>query len=327
VLKIITVSVGNILPPIVNINYPCAVALGNFDGIHKGHQQVIQTIFNYQNLTPSLVTFIPHPEEFFTGTKKQLLTPIPEKCQILEKLGVKQLILLPFDRELAHLSAEKFIKDILIKQIKANLISVGEDFRFGYQRQGNAEYLQSLANKYNVKVSITKEQNLTKERESMRISSSYIRQNLSNGKPELASEMLGRQYQIIGKVIEGQKLGRKIGFPTANLTIPPEKFLPKKGVYGVKVDVENNDLLSNLQGIMNIGTRPTIDGKNISIEIHLLDWEGDLYNQILRVKLVKFLRPEQKFSSLDDLKRQIKLDCQQLTMKVYSPLFRDPRTL
>jgi riboflavin kinase / FMN adenylyltransferase len=317
VLKIITTSLDNISPSNDKIKYPCAVALGNFDGIHKGHQQVIKSIFNYENLTPSLVTFIPHPEEFFTGTKKQLLTPIPEKCQILENLGVKQLILLPFDRELANLSAEKFVEEILIKQIKASFISVGEDFCFGYQRQGNAEYLKSLANKDKVKVSITKEQNLTIKKESIRISSSYIRQYLSNGKPELATKMLGREYQIIGKVIEGGKLGRKIGFPTANLMIPPEKFLPKNGVYGVKVDVKNNNLLSNLSGIMNIGTRPTINGKNVSVEIHLLNWEGDLYDQILTVKLVNFLRPEQKFSSLDDLKKQIKLDCQQLTIIGY----------
>lgn len=316
-LKIITTSLDNISPSNEKIKYPCAVALGNFDGIHKGHQQVIQPIFKYQNLTPSLVTFIPHPEEFFTGTKKQLLTPIAEKCQILESLGIKQLILLPFDRQLANLSAEKFVEDILIKQIKANFISVGEDFCFGYQRQGNAEYLQSLADKHNVKVSITEEQNLTIKKESIRISSSYIRQSLSEGKPELATKMLGREYQIIGKVIEGQKLGRKIGFPTANLAIPPEKFLPQMGVYGVKVDVKNNSLLSNLSGVMNIGTRPTIEGKNISVEIHLLDWEGDLYNQILTVKLVNFLRLEQKFSSLDDLKKQIKLDCQKSTMTAY----------
>lgn len=314
-LKIITASLENISSSTEKILYPCAIALGNFDGIHKGHQQVIQPIFKYSNLTPSLVTFIPHPQEFFTGIKKQLLTPIPEKCILLEKLGIKQLILLPFDRELAHLSAEKFVEDILIKKINAKFISVGEDFCFGYQRQGNAKYLESLANKYNVKVSITKQQNLTIKKENVRISSSSIRHSLSNGKPELATEMLGREYQIIGKVIEGKKLGRKIGFPTANLEISSEKFLPKKGVYSVKVEVKNNHILSNLHGVMNIGTRPTIEGKNISVEIHLLDWKGDLYNQILTVKLLTFIRPEQKFSSLDELKKQIKLDCQQLIIK------------
>lgn len=315
-LKIITIPLEKNFPSHEKIKYPCAVALGNFDGIHKGHQQVIKPILNYPNLTPSLVTFIPHPQEFFTGKKKQLLTPISEKCKILETLGIKQLILLPFDENLARLKAEEFVEDILIKQIKAKYISIGEDFCFGYQRQGNAEYLKLLADKYNVKVSITKEQNLIIKKESIKISSSYIRQNLSSGKPELATEMLGREYQIIGKVIEGQKLGRKIGFPTANLEIPTEKLLPKKGVYGVIVDVENNHSLSNLQGVMNIGTRPTINGQSLSIEVHLLHWHGDLYNQVLTVKLVNFIRPEQKFSSLDELKKQIKLDCQQLPIKV-----------
>ena len=212
---------------------------------------------------------------------------------------------------MASLSAEKFVEDILIKKIKASFISIGEDFCFGYQRQGNAKYLQTLGSKYNIKVSITKEQNLTIEGESIKISSSYIRQNLRDGKPELANQMLGREYQIIGEVIEGQKLGRKIGFPTANLMIPDEKFIPKNGVYAVKVDVENDSLLSNLQGVMNIGTRPTIDGNNFSIEVHLLDYHENLYHKNLIVKLVKFLRPENKFSSLDELKYQIELDCKQ----------------
>lgn len=303
VLKIITTSLNNI--PQDTIIYPCAIALGNFDGIHRGHQQVIQPIFDYPHLTPSLVTFIPHPEEFFTGTQKQLLTPIPEKCTILEKLGIQQLILLPFDRELAHLSPDKFIEKILIKQIKAKFISIGEDFRFGYQRQGNAEYLQSLTNKYNIKVTIIKEQNLTVNNQSIRISSSYIRESLLNGKPELATEMLGREYQLIGQVIEGKKIGRKIGFPTANLRIYPEKFLPKIGVYLVKINLGNHELW----GVMNLGNKPTVDGKNISIEVHIFDFNDDLYNKEITIKLIKFLRNEQKFSSLDELKKQIEIDC------------------
>ncbi|MGI0481186.1 bifunctional riboflavin kinase/FAD synthetase [Geminocystis sp. CENA526] len=309
-LKIITTSLNNVRQD--TINSPCAIALGNFDGIHRGHQQVIQPIFDYPHLTPSLVTFIPHPQEFFTGTRKQLLTPIPEKCKILEKLGIQQLILLPFDRELAHLSPDKFIQDILIKEIKAEFISVGEDFRFGYQRQGNAEYLQNLATKYDVKVNITEEQNLTINNQSIRISSSYIRESLLMGKAELASEMLGREYQIVGRVIEGKKLGRTIGFPTANIGVSLEKFLPKMGVYAVKVQVKDNYFF----GVMNLGKRPTVDGKNISIEVHLFDFNDDLYNQNLTVKLIKFLRNEEKFSSIDELKKQIKLDCEKARIGV-----------
>lgn len=312
VLKIITTSLHNITQD--TILSPCAIALGNFDGIHIGHQRVIQPIFDYPHLIPSLVTFIPHPQEFFTGTRKQLLTPIPEKCQILENLGIQQLILLPFDRDLAHLSPEKFITNILIKQIKAQFISVGEDFKFGYQRQGNAEFLQTLANKYNIKVSITKEQNLTINNESLRISSSYIRESLLTGKPELAMQMLGREYQIIGEVIEGQKLGRKIGFPTANLRVSSEKFLPKIGVYLVQIALENQ----HHWGIMNLGYKPTVDGKNISIEVHLFDFNDNLYHKKITVKLIKFIRNEQKFNSLEALKKQIQIDCEKAKLIIFN---------
>lgn len=304
VLKIITTSLNKITKDTATIHDFSAIALGNFDGIHKGHQQVIKPIFHHSFLTPSLVTFIPHPEEFFTKKKKQLLTPIPEKSAILEQWGVKQLILLPFDRELANLSPEAFIHDILIKQIKAKFISVGEDFRFGYKRQGDAQLLKSLATKYNVEVSITTEQNLIINQESIRISSSYIRQCLQEGKPEIAEAMLGREYQLIGKVIEGKKIGRTIDFPTANIEIPPTKFLPKIGVYLVKVSFKNQQKW----GLMNIGNRPTVDGKNISIEVHILDYHDNLYDEILTIKLIKFLRSESKFSSLEELKKQIQRD-------------------
>lgn len=297
-----------------NILQPTIIALGNFDGIHQGHQQVIKSIFtpspSFANTYPTLVTFTPHPQEFFTGRKKQLLTPIPEKVEFLQQLGIKQLILLPFDRELASLTPAQFVEDILIKQIQVEFISVGEDFRFGQGRQGNAEQLKSLADQYGVKVVIIPEQTIELNHQSTRISSSCIRDALCQGNLSIVKAMLGRNYQIQGKVIEGQKLGRTIGFPTANLEIPPEKFLPRKGVYVVTVSQDTSNL-TNLWGVMNIGDRPTVSGNNISVEIHLLDWEGDLYGENLTVSLINFLRPEQKFNSLEALKIQIQKDCQQ----------------
>ena len=297
-----------------NILQPTIIALGNFDGIHQGHQQVMKSILtpnpSFADTYPTLVTFTPHPQEFFTGRKKQLLTPIPEKVEFLQQLGIKQLILLPFDRELASLTPAQFVEDILIKQIQVEFISVGEDFRFGHRRQGNAEQLKSEAAQYGVKVVITPEQTIEINHQSTRISSSCIRDALSQGNLNIVKAMLGRDYQIQGKVIEGQKLGRTIGFPTANLEIPPEKFLPGKGVYTVKVNGDKSNL-TDLWGVMNIGDRPTVSGKNISIEVHLLDWKGDLYGENLTVTLINFLRPEQKFNSLDALKIQIQKDCQQ----------------
>jgi riboflavin kinase/FMN adenylyltransferase len=297
-----------------NILQPTIIALGNFDGIHQGHQQVIRAIVtpnpSLADTYPTLVTFTPHPQEFFTGQKKQLLTPIPEKAEILENLGIKQLILLPFDRELASLTPTQFVKNILIQQIQVKFISVGEDFHFGQGRQGNAEQLKSLGNQYGVRVVITPEQSIKINYQSTRISSSYLRDALSQGNLQLVKAMLGRDYQIQGKVIPGQKLGRTIGFPTANLAIPPEKFLPRQGVYVVKVHQQKSNP-TNLWGVMNIGNRPTVSGQNISVEVHWLDWQGNLYGEHLTVSLIHFLRPEQKFDSLNALKEQIQQDCQQ----------------
>ncbi len=308
---------------------PNAIALGNFDGIHQGHQQVLKPIFNpncspstgsEKRIYPTVVTFNPHPKEFFTGKKRQLLTPLDEKIKLLENLGVEQLVLLPFDRELATLTPQEFVEKILINRILACLISVGEDFRFGYQRQGNAADLQVIAAPKGVKVVIAPEKSLKmKEHGNIRISSSQIRQALSQGDLDTANQMLGRKYSIAGQVVEGEKLGRKIGFPTANLALSPEKFLPRPGVYAVQVYLQGREEIKH-PGVMNIGCRPTVGGKNTTVEVHMLDWSGDLYNQTIAVILEKFLRPEQKFSSLNKLKSQITLDCEQTRQVITSEL-------
>lgn len=296
---------------------PTAIALGNFDGIHQGHKQVLQSILlpesiskdSHVQIYPTILTFNPHPREFFTREKRQLLTPLDEKSQLLEKLGLAQLLLLRFNQEMASLSPQKFVEEILIKEMQACIISVGEDFRFGHQRKGNVEDLKAIASSQGVKVIVNTEQNLNiKNNQKIKISSSHIRQALSEGNMEIANKMLGRKYSLMGRVIEGQKLGRTIGFPTANLALSPEKFLPKNGVYAVKVCLENE---SNIKftGVMNIGCRPTVEGKNTTIEVHLLNWSGNLYNKVLTVELERFLRPEQKFSSLEALKNQIQADC------------------
>lgn len=292
------------------IQTPTAIALGNFDGIHQGHQIVLQPIIESTRegeLQPSVVSFTPHPREFFSGGKLQLLTPIPEKAEQLSNLGLKQLILLAFDRNLASLSPQEFFEEIIVKQLQAKIVSVGEDFRFGYQRKGTGEDLKRLASKYDITVhlnSLHKYQNSNEQ--SVRVSSSLIRQALLNGEMNAANEMLGRDYSLTGKVVKGQQLGRTIGFPTANLELPPEKFLPRFGVYAVDVLLDG----STLKGVMNIGCRPTVDGENPTIEVHLLDWSGDIYDRELKVNLKQFLRPEQKFDSLEALKQQIIKDCQ-----------------
>jgi riboflavin kinase / FMN adenylyltransferase len=288
---------------------PTAIALGNFDGIHRGHQVVLQPILAQKSpkIYVSVVSFAPHPREFLTGQKLFLLTPKQEKADYLSSLGFQQLILIPFDKILAALSPQEFVRQILVKQLDTKIISIGEDFRFGSQRKGTAQDLKEIAERLGIQVYVN---SLHKYRDNqqqfIRVSSSLIRQALLAGEIEQANSMLGRSYSLIGQVVTGKQLGRTIGFPTANLQLPTNKFLPRYGVYAVKVSYSN----CNFLGVMNIGCRPTVAGELPTVEVHLLNWSGDLYNQTITVSLKAFLRPEQKFASLDDLKQQIKLDCQ-----------------
>ncbi len=330
---------------------PTCLALGKFDGVHRGHKRVIEPIlptsqneirgewqsggkkeisniygestFTANSSLPSshtystVVTFNPHPQEYFTGKPRAWLTPMEEKIEQLRSLGVEQLVMLPFDKILCALSPEDFVERILVEQLQAARISVGEDFRFGSRRRGTAQDLQFIAARYNIPVNIisletqgsTQIDNSGKEE---RISTSLIREILATGNMEKANELLGRSYALIGKVVTGEQIGRTIGFPTANLQIPKDKFLPRKGVYAVRVSILNdvsNKYEYHCLGVMNIGSRPTVNGANLSVEVHLFDWAGDLYERTLKVRMEKFLRPEQKFSGLEALKNQIKQDC------------------
>lgn len=300
---------------VLNLLTPTAIALGNFDGLHLGHKQVIGPIlppaFSQDDRAwATVVTFNPHPQEFFTGESKKLLTPQREKVAELEKIGVQQLVLLPFDQQLALLTPEQFVKEIIVEGLRAKSISVGDDFHFGYERTGTAKDLRLYAADYGINTMIIPLYTINGER----ISSSAIRQALQAGDIKLVNRLLGRNYSLCGKVVLGQQLGRTIGFPTANLQLPKDKFLPKYGVYAVEVRQLDEGLNTNnspyLKGVMNWGLRPTVGGISPVVEIHLFDWSGDLYGQELQVNLVDFLRPEAKFASIDALKSQIEADCQ-----------------
>jgi riboflavin kinase/FMN adenylyltransferase len=283
---------------------PTAVALGNFDGIHLGHRQVILPVLNNDGHSrATVVTFSPHPKEFFTGEPRSLLTPQEEKVLYLEEIGVEQLVLLPFNRELASLTPQQFVEEILVNQLQARQVSVGVDFCFGYKRTGTAEDLQAIAATFGIGVTIVPLLRL----HGTRISSSAIREALLSGDLQTANRMLGRPYRLIGQVVTGQQIGRTIGFPTANLQILADKLVPCRGVYGVRVSGVGTD---PILGVMNIGNRPTVNGLSQTIEVHLLDWAGDLYGKTLTVELEEFIRPEQKFVSLEDLKAQINADCE-----------------
>ena len=250
----------------------------------------------------TVVTFLPHPQEYFSGVSRPLLTPVAEKTWQLAQLGIQQLVMLPFDQALSELSPEEFVEQILIKGLQARRISIGSDFRFGKGRCGNADGLQAIAAHYGVPVV----QVPLKYEGGDRISSSRIRTALQTGQLTEASHLLGRPYTLTGRVVKGQQLGRTIGFPTANLQLPAKKYLPRIGVYSVRVYGAADQ---PLKGVMNIGNRPTVEGQSLSVEVHVLDWAGDLYNQLLTVSLEGFIRPEQKFDSLEALKGQIDADC------------------
>jgi riboflavin kinase / FMN adenylyltransferase len=314
---------------------PTTVALGNFDGVHQGHRQVIRQVLarkssgdhqvhsvevhtagcrqrQIENLSDPLdsvpiyttvLTFDPHPQEFFSGQPRTLLTPRSEKAEQLEVLGVDQLVLLPFDRDLAQLEPQTFVEEILVDQLQAKWISVGQDFHFGRKRSGTAVDLQAIAANYGIETTIVPLYIL----DGKRVSSSNIRQALTQADLDTAHRLLGRSYSLTGTVVKGQQLGRKLGFPTANLQLPADKFLPRWGVYSVWV--EGWSFQSQL-GVMNIGCRPTLAGDRPTVEVYLLDWSGDLYGQTLTVHLAHFLRPEAKFDSLDALKSQIQKDCE-----------------
>jgi len=305
------------------VKKPTAVALGNFDGVHRGHQQVIRPVVAWRQQNPQMgchatvVTFSPHPQEFFTGEPRLLLTPAAEKARRLEKIGVDQLVLLPFNHALAALTPEGFVQTILIQKLQAQKISVGSDFRFGRRRVGTANDLRALTAVADIDVTIVPIQSDHGER----ISSSAIRQALQEGDLPRANFLLGYSYHLTGQVIQGQQLGRQLGFPTANLQLSIDKFLPRRGVYGVWVGGVQPECM--IGGVMNLGCRPTIDGKNQTVEVHLLNWSGDLYGKTLTVHLERFLRPEEKFASLDELKHQIQIDCE-LTRQALSQTGANP---
>ncbi len=282
-----------------SVRKPTAIALGNFDGVHRGHRRVIEPVLHRSGLVSTVVTFSPHPRDFFSGTSSLLLTPLAEKVALLEGMGVEQLVVLQFTRELASLTAARFVTDILQGGLEARLVSVGCDFRFGSQRQGDVELLRSF---FPDGVLVTAEQRLEGV-SSIRISSSAIKTALEEGNVALANDLLGRRYSITGRVVAGQQLGRQLGFPTANLQVDPQKFLPRDGVYAV--------LWRGQPGVMNIGVRPTVGGElKRTVEVHLLDWQGNLYDQVMTVELLRFIREERKFASLAELQAQIGRDCE-----------------
>jgi len=285
------------------VSQPTVVALGNFDGVHRGHQAAIAQLGMLGGGIPTVVSFDPHPREFFSGQSRLWLTPLPEKAQCLGALGIGQLVVLPFDETLAQRTAAEFMAAILQDQLQAQGICVGEDFRFGWQRQGTVVDLRRVWGD-RLRVLPAQTHRSAPGDPAVRISSSAIRTALERGEMALAQDLLGRPYTLTGEVVPGHQNGRRLGFPTANLRLHPKKFRPRPGVYSGWV----REL--GLPAAINLGQRPTLDGTGEpTVEAHILDWQGDLYGQTLTVTLERFLRPEQRFASLPALQEQIARDC------------------
>ena len=281
------------------------VTIGTFDGVHIGHQKIIERLNQNKinkNDTSVIVTFFPHPRMVLNAhNDMKMLNTIEEKTQLLEKFGLDHLVVQPFTEKFSQLTALEFVRDILVNQLQLKKLVIGYDHHFGKNREGNFEQLQEYKNVYNFEL----EKITAQEIQNVSVSSTKIRKSLENGNIEKANAYLGYSYMLTGKIVKGKGLGRKINFPTVNLEIKEAyKLIPKTGVYIVKTALKSKTVF----GIMNIGYRPTVDGKNQTIEIHLLDFKADLYGKNMQFEILIRLRDEQKFDSLENLTKQIQED-------------------
>ena len=280
-----------------------AVTLGNFDGVHLGHRELFRTLVKTARRLncPSIVyTFNPHPLKFLYPENAPLLLNTPaEKQRLIAASHVDYLIEMPFTADFATMSPEQFVADILVEQLKIKVLIVGYDYAFGKGRRGDTEFLKSCGEKYGFHVNVLQPVGA----DGLPYSSTRIRQMIAAGDVVNVVQLLGRQYNLEGVVVPGDQRGRQLGFPTANLQTEKEQ-LPAPGVYAVKV--RHN--LQEYGGVVNIGNRPTFDGKKRTIEVYLLDFTGQLYGQKLRIYFVEKLRDEQKFDNIETLVKTIEMD-------------------
>lgn len=284
------------------------VTIGTFDGVHIGHQKIIGRLVEEARKIEGesvILTFFPHPRMILHPEDEslRLLNTIPEKTELIEALGVDHLIITPFTRDFSNLSPENYIEEILIEKIGTKKIIIGYDHRFGKDRKGDFTLLQQYATVFGYEIEEIPEQDIHE----VVVSSTKIREAIQKGDVSTASDFLGYPYRLQGKVIKGDQIGRKMGFPTANLYIEETyKLIPSDGIYAVKAQLQNKGPL--LKGMAYIGNRPTIDGMNRSIEINIFDFHEEIYGQYLKVEFLHFIRGDMKFNDLHQLQQQIARD-------------------
>ncbi|KQR94603.1 riboflavin biosynthesis protein RibF [Chryseobacterium sp. Leaf180] len=276
---------------------PLALSLGMFDGVHLGHKSIIDeliTIADEKNLSAAILTFWPHPRFVFNPDEDlKLLNTLYEKQELIDKYAIDFLFLQEFDEDFRNLTGEEFVREILVKKLNVKYLIVGYDHVFGKNKSGNFELLQKLSSELGFEVEQMEAINIHENN----ISSTKIRKALLEGNIQLANEMLGYAYSVRGKVVHGKKIGRTIGYPTANIETESLKLLPKKGAYIVEVFVKNKFH----KGMLSIGTNPTVNGEKLSVEVYILNFKEDIYDENITVKFRDFLHEEIKFEGLEKL--------------------------
>jgi len=285
------------------------LTIGTFDGVHLGHQKVLERLTKTaieNNLKSTVLTFFPHPRTILNPDKPlKLINSVKERTELLNRSKVDNLIIHPFDKNFSELDPEKYVVEILVKKLKAKIILIGYDHKFGKNRTADITDLKIYGKKYGFKVIEIKAEEIS----NIAISSTKIRKAISEGNISTAKKYLGYDFSLSGKIVHGKSIGRTLGFPTANIEVKEEyKLLPKNGVYLIQSVINHNKYF----GMMNIGMKPTIKESSKTIEVNFFDFEGDLYHKNIEVNIKKFIRDEIKFDSLELLKSQIlkdKINC------------------
>lgn len=281
------------------------LTIGTFDGVHIGHNKILKRLIQdskKNNLSSLVMTFFPHPRMILNKSHEiKMIDTIDEKINLLEKTGLDNLIIHPFDNNFSKIRAKEFVEEILVKKLKIKEIIIGYDHKFGKDREASVEDLKKFGKDY----MFTVKEIPAQEIDSIAISSTKIRDAILNGEIEKCNKFLGRNFILTGKVVYGEGLGKKIDFPTANIEIKETyKIIPKNGVYLVKTKINSNTYF----GMMNIGIRPTVGGRNKSLEIHFFNFKDNIYGKNVSIEIIKKIRDEEKFSSIDQLKIQLKKD-------------------
>ena len=294
----------------------CALTIGTFDGLHVGHQKIIKRLVmvsKNKDINPVVLTFFPHPRMILqSDTSIKLIDTLEEKIDLLKKQDIETLVIHPFSKSFSRMTANEFIRDIIVKSLSVKYLIIGYDHRFGRNREATVDNLINCGLTYGFEV----EKIEAKEIESVNVSSTKIRTAISNGDIHKANKYLNRPFRMSGKVVSGNGIGRKIDFPTANIFIPEDfKLLPKDGVYLVKSPIKNH----YFYGMMNIGFRPTVNGKIRTNEVHYLNLSENLYDKKIKIEFLDLIRNEKKFNSLKDLEKQLVSDkklCEDLIKKL-----------